>query len=495
MKIKYIICFFIILSFAVGLSSCSFIVINGGDDTEAPAPDTSSAVTDTESESFVRVPDGAKEAKKKADALVAALPSHKFANDSLSIAAAPGIDLAPADPADEYEDALIERNKTVEAKYGINVLQIETPLDLMLSDAYSAYLSGSFYADAMLIPQKAVGEFLQKGFLLNSQSIPHVDFNKEYFDADAMSQASAGYASPVIAGSATKDIGSYYCVYVNTALLGEEGEKELRETVKNGSWTWDELIGTARAVSALNGNVGMIGSGTEGILVDTVYLSSGQHYLDTGYQKIPAMAFETETTLKIIGLLRTMYDSGAVFDSGAGSGSEIDEFRKGNVLFHADTVNNMSEVARMGAGWTVLPVPKLDPEQETYLAYCSPDAPVMVVPAGNPDTADAGYAIEALNAASYGYLDRCYYNRLVRTSVNNSRTLDMIDYIGGVKAGRGVYDFTSMYGGVFDRLAFNTSETVRELAVKGGDIAVAAYNSRYDMNWRFVNAFPMSKDR
>ena len=224
-------------------------------------------------------------------------------------------------------------------------------------------------------------------------------------------------------------------------------------------------------------------------------MSGNQHYLDAGWGKIPSFAFETDLTEKAVSILRNLYNDGVIFDSYTESGSEPDEFRNGSILFHADTVGNMARVARMGGDWRLLPVPKLDPEQQTYYSYCSPDAPVLVVPAGNPNTEDAAYAIEALNAASCRYLDRCYYHRLVRTALNDSRTLDMLDYVCGINGGVGLYDFTSMYGSVFPQLAFNSSETIWELATKGGDLAAAAYNSRLDMNWRFVNAFPMPKDQ
>ena len=490
-KIKSVILILLAASLAAGLCSCAVwedVDVTAVPDSSLPAEST----VDTGENGYVPVPDGAEEAKRYADSLVASLPDREFAKETFTVAASPGIDLVPSDPADGYDDALIERNKTVESKYGVTVRQLETPLDLMLSDAYSSYLSGVFYADALMIPQRAVGEFVSKGFLLNTQSLPHADFSKEYYDADAMSQSSAGYTSPVIAGAATKDIGSYHCLYANTALLGKDVAEKLMKSVEEGSFTWDLLLETARAAADLDGGVRIIGAVNEKVLVNTVYISSEQHYLDAGAGRRPAIAFETDASLKVIETLRSLYDGGVIFDSYTEGGSELDSFTGGNILFHADTVGSMPAISRMGGDWTALPIPKTYPDGSDYYAYCSPDAPVMVIPAGNPDTDDAVCAVEALNAASFGYLERCYYQRLIRTAVNNSRTLDMVDFISGVKGGKGVYEFTEMYASTFPDLALNTTETIWELATKGGDLATAAYNSRYDMNWRFANVFPTS---
>ena len=488
--INYLKIILILTSLVLGICSCASHSSDGS--AEESTTYTPESTAEKKDDGHVAVPDGVEEAKKYADSLVASLPDRKLSSDSFSVASAPGIDLAPHDPADEYEDALIERNSMVENKYGVTIRQIETPLDLMLSDAYSSYLSGTFYANALLIPQSAVGEFSQKGFLISAYSLPHIDYDREYFDRDAMSQASAGYTAPVIAGAATKDNGSYYCMYVNTSLVGEEESSDIFAAVESGDWTWDMLLQSARHLSDVNGGFKTIGTKKAGILADVVYLSSGMHYLNTGWAQIPTMAFETDSTVKLIEIIKNINNAGSAFDDNESDGAELEAFKSGEILFHIDTVGNMPEVSRMGESWCALPVPKVSASQETYCAYCSPEAPVMAVPAGDPATEDSAFVIEALNAASYKYLDRSYYHRLVRTSLNNSKTLDMLEYVYGVNGGKGLYDFTTMYSAAFPQLSYNTTETIWDLAVNGGDLAEAAYNSKYDMNWRFVNAFPMS---
>lgn len=472
------------------LASCA-----GGGQSDPPVTtdsDTASPPDETGDPGFIRVDSGAEEAKRYADSLLASLDDHAFTKEVFSVAVTPGVQIAPEDPVDGFEDALIARNASVTGRYGITVAQIETPIDLMLSDSYSAYLSGTFYADAMIIPQSAVGEFASKGFLMNAGSLPHIDYSKEYFDRRAMDQASAGYTSPVIAGAATKDIGSYYCLYVNTKAIGKQEADDLSALVRSGGWTWDALLGITRGYASVDGGLYAVGAASDGILVDTVYYSTGQNYLDAGPAKIPTVAFETDLTLKAIEILKSLGGTGTVFDSG--EESELDLFRNGNVLFHADTVSNMEAISHMGADWLPLPIPKTDAAADSYYSYCSSDAPVMVIPSGASDADDTAFAVEALNAASCGYLDRCYYDKLIRTSVNNSRSLDMLDYICGIKGGVGVYDFTRMYASVFPMLKDDTTGTVGELAEKGGDLATSAYKSRYDLNWRFVHVFPMTDD-
>lgn len=473
------------------LASCSFIRINRkgdeGDDTGTEF------VTEpvTEPDTVIRVPDGVDEAKREAQARVAALPDHEFSKDTFSVAVTPGIVFAPEHTADRYDDALNERCGIAGGRYGITFSQIETPLELMLSDSYSAYLSGSYYSDAMMIPQSALGEFTEKGHLLNIQSIPHFDVSADYFDRDAMAQAAAGYTNPAVIGSVTKDVSKYYCVYVNTSLIGDGEFDDIRTCVEDGSWTWQKLLEVKRAVSDINGGVGGLGASDLHGFTDTVYFSGGQNYFSCGFGKVPSVAFDTDLTVTAVEILKSLYNDGVTFDSFSETGTALGDFIEGKLLFHIDTVSEMTAITEMGIDWCLLPIPKTDPEQTTYAARCSPDAPVMVIPSSGTDPDDVGAAVTALGAASYGYLDRCYYDRLITTSLNRSSTLDMFDYVCGIKGGRGVYDFTDMYASRFQIFDEDTSGALWELVTGGGTLGEKAAASRFDLNWRLANAFPV----
>jgi len=479
----------LILTLCLTLASCSFIKINRPED-DTDAPDVTAA--ESAGPDVAPYDDGREAARAEAAARVASLPDHDFQKDTFTVAVASGITFLPSAAADGYDDALIERCRIAGERYGIKFAQMEAPLELMLSDAYSAYLSGVYYADALMVPQSALGELTEKGIPLNTQSVPYADYSAEYYDRAAMDQATGGYVSPAIIGAASRDIGSFRCIYVNTALTGADVYAEMREAVRDGSWTWQKLLEIERGARAADGSPAAVCASGSDLLADAVYSSSGQNYFSCGFGKTPAVAFETETTLAAVDVMRSLFSDGAVFDGQRDGSTALEAFVSGGAVFCVETVGRMLEISAMGSDWGLVPMPKVTADQQDYCSFCSPDAPVFVIPAAGTDPEDAGLAIAALNAASYGYVDRCYSDRLVRTAVNNSLTLDMLDYVCGIKGGKGLYEFTEMYASRFPLFDEDTSGALWELVTGGGKLADKAAASAFDLNWRLRGAFPVS---
>ena len=474
---------------AASLCSCAFITFGGDGD----APDTEPAVTAALPDGLERVEYDPAPSVAAARERVNSLPGHKFAKDSFSVAVAPGTSFAPDVELDGYDEALNTRNAIVEKRYGVNCGEFETPLDVMLSDSYSAYLAGLYYADAMLIPQSALGPFAEKGFLLNVYSLPYIDYSREWYFASDVAQGAAGSGAYAVAGTLTDDPSCYYCLYVNDALAGKLGLAIPYDSVREGKWTWDVLLDLTRSGAGIDGGVRVIGAGSASGLVCTVCKSAGGYFMDTGLGKTPAVGFDNGSFAAAFEVLRTLRKGDlAVFDNGE-TGSAFDAFKGERVLFYADTVGNMTRVSSMGADWRVMPVPKLNAEQDDCVAYLSPDAPVLVTDAGNPHPEDTAYALDALFAATGEYVKAGYSDRLVRTAVNGSAVLDMLDYVYGIKGGRAVYDFCDMYGATYPALKSAVSEGIWEAAGGDGTISDVAASASYTLNWQMARAFPEIK--
>ena len=475
-----ILCAFLIIQ----LCSCSFITINHPDE------ETSDTAETTDGGRPDPASDAKKTARDAAAARVASLPEHTFSKDSFTVAVTPDENFIPDEPLDGYDDALVERAKIAGEKYGVDFGQFESPLELMISDSYSNYLSGIYYADAMLIPQNAVSEFVDKGHLLNSQSIPYIDYSSEWFDSDAMAQSNVGYTAPAIIGAATCDPGSYYCVYVNTALIGAAEFDAVCASVRAGEWTWQKLIDAERAARGVNGDIRPVGATDSSIFAASVYTSGGRSFLGARFGSLPYAAFNAENSAFAVNALQSLCYDGAIFDATVPSGSALEEFRSGKCLFYVDTVENMSEVTKMGVDWCVLPMPKADAAQESYASCCSANAPVLVVNAVGSDPEDAAFALDALNAASYKYTDICYADRVIRTALNGERTLEMLDYVCGAKSGKGIYDLCEMYGARFPELLSSTRAALWTVSAGGGDINAAASAAQSVVDSRLRALYP-----
>ena len=483
-----IICIILALSLLI-FSSCALITFPSDKKEKAPA-DTSAQTGLVLPEGQKRAPKNTETKKAQAQALLDKISSAPLGKDTYTVAVYDGFSFAPDYAIDSYELALIERNEMVEKKFGITLKELDTPLELMLDDSYNSFLSGSDYADMLVIPAGMLGTFAEKGHLLNVYSLPGMSFDGEYFDASVIEQMTGGTRAYAISGAFTRDIGAYHCIYVNTDLLAKTGLADPAPFVKNGTWTWAKLNEYIAAFMAADGENYTTASDSVRDLTATVYKSAGLDFMNTGFNKTPTVAFDDVRTDEVTSVLRTLYWSRPYY-MWQGQPSAADVFASGKALFAVGTVAQMADFARLGRGWTVLPVPKTDGAQEDYISYLSADTPVMVVPANTADPENLPRLIRALFAASYSFPDDGYYDYLTATAANNSKTLEMLDYVCGIRAGVGRIDFVDLYAERYPDLLPDTVDTVTELAENPSkDRTAAAKASQGHLNWRMTVGFP-----
>ena len=479
-----------LLILCASLVSCSIVTVNK----KQPEPaDTSEPASLPEG--LTRVEVDTDSMKKQAVAMLNSLDTVNLnSSNGFTVASTDQKVYVPDSNNSNYNAALIERNKMFEKKYSVEINQFYDSTDAMLEEAYQDMLAGIYYTDVFSIPQRDLGRFISKGVLLKTSSLPDIDFSAAYFDSAAMEQASAGFDCYAVYGEFNRDIDSYYCLYVNRELLARAGLSMPYDMVKNGTWTWDELIHMVRASAQINTDAAAIASSAMAELTAVCYKSSGANFIDTGYQKTPSVAYGNENTANVINLLRTLTQSGkSVYDATSESSSAVTDFMQGKALFCIATVGDMKKITTMQNDWCVLPLPKTDAGAETYYTYAGASHAVIACYAGAKNTDAVSAALCGLNAASSGgYLTAAYYYELIDTSIRDSSALDMMDYICGIKGGHAVNDFTDVYGDTHPALISDTKEAlVQTLLNYSLDAYSVAQASQKDLGWRMSAAFPM----
>lgn len=384
--------------------------------------------------------------KKEAVEALNSIPSVDLGGKSFTVASSAGMIYAPLSPDSNYKAVVAERNAMFEKKYSAGLVQFDDTTDAILHNAHVNLLSGLHYTDLISVSQKDIGSFAARGVLLKTQSVIGGDFTKKWYDTAMMAQAAYSSESYGIYGEFNRDIASYYCIYVNRDLLGAAGLEMPYGKVRDGSWTWDELIEMLRANSDINGAAGMA-SPNMGLLTKAVYKSGGNNFIDTGKGKAPALNYNNEKTAGVMSLLRRIGGYKTLYNEKAETGSARSDFMQGKALFYIGTVGEMKLITTMSPDWCILPLPKTVASADTYYSYVSPDHAVITVYAGS-QCKDIAAALDGLYASSCGgYLSDAYYYELIDTSIRDSSALDMMDYICGIKGGKPINDFTDIYTG------------------------------------------------
>lgn len=489
---------FIMITFA----SCGIIIINDLNKKET----TDSADTETtsviESETVLTThnppetnrpvkPIENKDNRIAAEKYLNELPDRNFNNLAVLITSTEVVSLVPQSAEDFKYNTRIERNQDVEKKFNTRIIGIESSYNTIYDNTYKAVYSGDYYTDIIGIPSDGIGQFYANGLLMNLNILPFIDLTKPYIDSNAIKQMSVGRGVYGIIGDFNKNMDYYYVMYFNKTLIKELGIENPYDLVYENNWTLDKFRQMTQTVPQIYGTYGHGSAVSLERYIDMFFQAAGEKFMDTGVGVSPAPRYNNTRTENIIAKLRNLiYSDGTVFDGTYTSENARTTFYNGNMLFYIDRVNVMSWFVDMKDDWGIVPLPKYDRTQ-VYNTFVHEAMPIICVPSGLANIDNTGLAIQALNAASYGYMNENYYAILQRDVVRDSDTLNMLDYINSAQGkGRISVDFAYMFGGAYSYIADGTYRAVRSAVMN--NYSISSLHDRHYNNIvrRNVTAFP-----
>lgn len=371
------------------------------------------------------------------------------------------------DEEDTYSATVYERNRMVEEAFDCELHYVTTTIKQMIIDMEAAVESVDYYADLLAVTQEETASLAKEGYLCNLRSLPFFTMEEEYFNASASDALSAGYYDYGVIGAATIDPDSISCVYVNLDLLRGVYEGDLEAVAKSGGWTW-ELMLEASANAKIS--CGTIVAG-EGGLADLVSASAGLTLIKNKQNDTPEVSF-SDTANKVIDVCQTLVLDRKSLTAGA-EGGGLPAFLGSVSTFHFGRLGDMNELALVAFDWTVLPMPKMSPEDE-YRAYTDADTLVLSVPVNTSNPDGAAILLRAMSAASSGYLRDAYVEYHMYHTVRRSSALTLIEMIYETP----FFSFEHGLGTVSSDIEDCTFGLIREMARKRDTNAEKLFGKR-----------------
>jgi len=342
------------------------------------------------------------------------------------------------DEDDLYRMAVLKRNDMINQKYNVQIITERKNADTLLDSVAKADKSGDFFSDFLVIRSGDIRSYLVGEYLLNLNSLPFVDYSASYFNQKAMSQLTVGGAVYGAVGDATEQIEQYACLYLNKTYANELGIACPYDEVYNGTFTWESFL---TSLSALPEEaVGFVSSYDDSMTAAMSFFSGGGNFLSANNNKL-RLTCENDVTTALIGHLKALFALDTASLTFAAETETIDEtsagevtltgfdiFKEGKALYAFGTLSQMESLENAGFSWEVLPVPKVSEDQP----YCTPvtgDAPVIVALSSSQNLDTMGYILQAVNAASCGYLTYEFYTDAMQRLITGVNTLDMLDMI------------------------------------------------------------------
>ena len=448
-------CLIFIVSTLLLNSSCGVIVWNSGDKpdgtTDSISPDTdppssNTPETDAPDISYPVIPPEVKNPREAARERLSALPSTDLGSRTIIIATTnPEVVCPSIDTDNEIVRIRSDIHRAVEEKFGASIIQYTTDAATLLAEAKNAYNTDMYYADLFSIPQNKLGVFHTEGILANMNSLPYANYFADYYNQNINENARLGSVQFGISGTANIEFDKINCVYYNKTLLGACGIDNIYSAVNEGKWTYDLLNELSLTCAAQNTEVTPIGTtATTADFID-IYASAQNIEFVSNIHSSPSIDYyETGESEKIENIVTRLYNmiykDKTLAKTKESATKEL--FTSGKLMFCFDNLTFIEEIPLTGIEWGLLPMPKYDEQQESYISPSSPDMQIFCALSNTPSYETSGLILEALNLAAHDYIDKAFKDNCIDYHLRDSGSVHMLDKIFDTVS----CDFTHIFG-------------------------------------------------
>ncbi len=365
---------------------------------------------------------------------------------------------AEAENGEAINDAVFRRNSAVEERCNITI-----SLDLQDS-AHAKFKKAAMSGDdTYSLVHLTVGDatgMVSNGYYYNIRELPHVDLTKPWYDPNSIEALDyKGKLYMISTDITTEEKNATTTLLFNKQMAQQFDLPDMYEMVLDGTWTFDRMQEMYRGVSAdVNGDGKMTLDDRWGFLgardfAGCLYISGGGTYVSRDASGDLYDSFPSEYNITLVQKIQAiMCDEDNFYNhhSGTKQAPETDDyeyrmlFHDGKGLFYWARFDDVLVLRAMDADFGILPIPKYNEQQASYLSLVSPyTSSLMSVPISISDPDRTGYIIEALAAESKYTLQPAYYEKALKgISLRDSESEDMLDIIFDNR----VYDF----GFIFD---------------------------------------------
>ncbi len=343
---------------------------------------------------------------------------------------------------DRVNDAVYQRNSDLEQTFNCKIVQDTNPDPAKA--VKEQLIAGEYQYDYIYAGVAHLRTLASSNLLVDFNSLDNVHLEKSWWDMNAIQGFTiAGKSFYVTGAGGTMDERASWAIYFNKDVIERADLESPYNLVREGKWTVDKMYEYMMATKEdLDGDgVYTIGKDRFGYIGEP--LNNWMHvaacncrvsrFNEDGEIELPATVNKDIMTAwaALKPLLTSEYRN--VTDSGA--------FSSGKGTFYGCLSAVIFNISKNDITWGVLPMPKLNEEQEEYWTsinggwcYCyviptttdqAPDAEANGFASGREQ---AGYFLEAFFAKSVDTLEVAFYEQVVKFQVvKDSQSAEMME--------------------------------------------------------------------
>ncbi len=361
---------------------------------------------------------------------------------------------------DIVSNAIYERNKAVEERYGITISISETSNADYEAEALNTILAGDDAYDIIYPHSRAAFIYAVQGACANLNEIESIHLDKPWWAKDIIESCTINGNLYVLDGDISAvGLSNTACLYFNKRIFDELGYDYPYEAVRNGEWTFDEFSYLVRKGSAdLNGD-GLItvendrygfSTGKWGAPMIMPYTGGQRIYSTDDAGNLYISLYTSKTVDIYTDFFGMMSGEAATYD---GSSSM---FTEGRLMFISSGLGSAQSYRNMDDEFGIVPYPKYD-STDSYATISDGGSPLLIIPITVKDYERTGAITEALCAYGSKLVIPSFYEKALKTKyARDDDSEEMIDIIKNSR----VFDLGYLSGGELQSTGYELSNTL-----------------------------------
>lgn len=336
------------------------------------------------------------------------------------------INYAAAETGEVVNDTLFARDRWLEETYNVSVQYTLNDADANKTQKISKLvLAGDDAFDLIIEDLATVARGLADAnctYPLNYINTIRLDQN--YWMPELNEQLKIGgnlfFSSSALS---PRYYGSVYILLFNRELADNLDLPDLYQQVTDGTWTLDSMMECARlALSDTNGDSKITAEDTVGMMYEvltpeSLVMGAGHHYVQNVNGTLKVM-LEDQALVTLMQKITDFLQEDCVVRDGHGSTFDAEmSINNGTFLFYNPCTFNLAGLRDLPYDYGILPMPKKDEAQDSYIGYSQPWAsacPSIPITVTGDRLAMTGTLVDAMAAYGYDYLRPAVFDNVIQ---------------------------------------------------------------------------------
>ena len=297
------------------------------------------------------------------------------------------------------EDAIYFRTVNMEERFGIKFEDCDVSPQAFLN----SFNSGDDEFDLCTATLTNVMTIVNRKAVFDMNTLDSLDLEKPWWDQNAIAKLSFdGHLYYTFSDFVITGMDNGRAIYFNKTLHNELGLGDIYGMVKDGKWTYTVMTEMSEVAKndldgdgkiSIDDRVGIVSGATT--FYEALLTSCDAELVKQGNDGVPYF-FCFDEQEKFVSIYQALLSTFSANDRLLISGGGVNMFKDGRVLFIVSTLSQAVKLRREDIDFGILPCPKWDESQKSYLNV-SPNGHALMIPATVKNTERAGVILEALS--------------------------------------------------------------------------------------------------